>query len=54
VSQPLALPRGVSASAIGTPLQSAAEPELVVLGLGAALLFGILVLQARRRLWVRA
>jgi Ca-activated chloride channel family protein len=49
VNQPLPLPQGVSNSAIGEPVQSADEPELVVLGVLAVVLLGAAQLRARRR-----
>ena len=49
VNQPLPLAQGVSNSAVGEPVESADEPELLVIGLLATLLLGVAHLRARRR-----
>ena len=53
VSQPLPLPVGVSARAIGAPMGGAPEPELVVLLAAAALMLAGLW-SRQRRLGARA
>jgi Ca-activated chloride channel family protein len=49
VAQPLPLPEGVSADAVGTPMQGADEPELWLLALAALTLFALTSLTRPRR-----
>jgi Ca-activated chloride channel family protein len=48
VDQPLPLPLGVSANAVGTPMQGAPEPELVVLFAGLLVALAITAARARK------
>ncbi|HEX5100645.1 MAG TPA: hypothetical protein VFV94_14145, partial [Polyangiaceae bacterium] len=48
VNQPLPLPQGVSNSAVGEPVQSADEPELVLLG-ALGLVLALFAARSRRR-----